>query len=756
MPDKAAKRGSMLEEILIAEAATYPPEGQRLTGLKSLNFIFGANGSGKTTISRVIAAPSAYPKSSVTWKNGRSLDCLVYNRDFTEENFKSELPGIFTLGVADAQTNAAIAELHDAIQDIQQKIDGMESVLGRDDASGKRLELKVLRAKFEERCWQIKLDHEEHFRQAFAGLMNSKEKFCNRVLEELATNVAELEPLDSLRSKARTVFSESIKPKVRLRVPRLDDLVDLENNRILTKRIVGKEDIDIARLISKLGNSDWVKQGLAYLDQSEDKCPFCQQDLAADFKQRISDYFDEAFLTDMASLESLEHAYSNLSREVTTDLAAVLAAATSDDADVDALRAHVETLNVTLELNREHIRRKRKEPSARVDLDSVAELSGAIHALLESANDSIDKHNLVLENLTSEQATLKQRIWKRVLQDNASSIDDYTDARKIVDKAVDGLTAGLISKRQLLAEKQASLAALEEDITSVEPTVSDINNLLASFGFTSFSLTTRGPQKNFYAIVRADGSDATWTLSEGERSFITFLYFYHSLRGSVTSSGTNTDRIVVFDDPVSSMDSDVLFVVGALIRRIATETCAGSGNIKQVFVLTHNVYFHKEVSFDSKRNANQCRADETFWIVRKVDGISTLVPYTYNPIRTSYELLWAEVKNPNRSNITIQNVLRRILENYFRIIGNADKDKIVGTFQGRDQQICGSLFSWINDGSHGVYDDLYIAPADGTVEKYLDVFRRIFEETGHRSHYDMMMGDASAAASAVGPERVGV
>lgn len=32
-----------------------------------------------------------------------------------------------------------------------------------------------------------------------------------------------------------------------------------------------------------------------------------------------------------------------------------------------------------------------------------------------------------------------------------------------------------------------------------------------------------------------------------------------------------------------------------------------------------------------------------------------------NPIKTSYELLWAEVRNENRSNVTIQNTLRRIL-----------------------------------------------------------------------------------------------
>ena len=86
--------------------------------------------------------------------------------------------------------------------------------------------------------------------------------------------------------------------------------------------------------------------------------------------------------------------------------------------------------------------------------------------------------------------------------------------------------------------------------------------------------------------------------------------------------------------------------------------------------------------------------------MKKIDDVSTLESFDHNPIRTSYELLWSEVRNENRSNLTIQNTLRRILENYFKILGNMDKDKIIERFDGREKVICASLFSWVNDGSH--------------------------------------------------------
>jgi wobble nucleotide-excising tRNase len=155
-------------------------------------------------------------------------------------------------------------------------------------------------------------------------------------------------------------------------------------------------------------------------------------------------------------------------------------------------------------------------------------------------------------------------------------------------------------------------------------------------------------------------------------------------------------------------------------------------------VLTHNIYFHKEVSFDSKRVADQCRVHETFWTVRKVGGVSVLTRHPNNPIKTSYELLWQEIRNPARSNMTIQNTMRRIIENYFKILGNIDTEEIIAKFDGQDQQVCASLFSWVNDGSHNAHD-LFISIDDSMVERYLDVFRRIFKKSNHEAHYLMMM-----------------
>ena len=195
------------------------------------------------------------------------------------------------------------------------------------------------------------------------------------------------------------------------------------------------------------------------------------------------------------------------------------------------------------------------------------------------------------------------------------------------------------------------------------------------------------------------------------------------MKGSESETGITTDRIVVFDDPISSLDSDVLFIVSSLIRSLFEDIKNNREHIKQLFVLTHNVYFHREVTYNFKRDENNTLNDETFWTIRKSGQFSKVIPHSNNPIKTSYELLWAEVKNSERSsNILIQNTLRRILEYYFKMLGGVPLDDICNYFDGKEKIICKSLVSWIQSGSHFPHDDEYSSVDDKCVAISLRVF----------------------------------
>jgi wobble nucleotide-excising tRNase len=729
----------MLQAIKIAGQATYAADGQRLDPCKQINFIFGTNGSGKTTISRVIADPTTYASCELTWANSRELERLVYNSDFVENNFKSTVKGIFTLGEESADTLEKIDKAKEVQHKHQEGMTNLQNNLsGADGTGGKLGELKKLRRTFEETCWSIKGRHEAHFQEAFEGLRNAKAKFCERVLLEQDSNKAAVCELEDLQTRAKSVFQKGLTRLNPIVAPSFGDLIQFEQAGILGKRVVGKEDVNVSALIKRLGNSDWVKQGRAYLDESGKTCPFCQQQLLSDLARDLNDYFDESFASDLAEIERLQTAYESCSMAVLRQLGDI-AAAESGHLSAEELRSDIDRLTQRIELNKQAVARKKAEPSAPVMLEGLADVAAAITDRLKAANDQIAKHNALVDNIATERKRLVAETWRYVLNENKADIEKYLGDKAALDKAVSSINTAIGAKKAQLAAVTSEIAGLERSITSAEPTVTEINGILSSFGFTSFMLATAGDRSSFYKLVRHDGSDALKTLSEGERSFITFLYFYHLIRGSVSSSGMSADRVIVFDDPVSSLDSDVLFIVSSLIKRVLDEACTGNGHVKQVFVLTHNIYFHKEVTYDAKRKQG-CLKHETFWIVRKQENVSVLAQYDHNPIKTSYELLWGQVRAADRTNLTIQNTLRRILESYFKILGNMDRDEIVGMFEGREKQICASLFSWVNDGSHAVHDDLYVSADGSVVERYLSVFRRIFEKTNHIGHYWMMMG----------------
>lgn len=742
----------MIESISIASVATYSDTPEVMAGLSQFNYLFGSNGTGKTTVSRVIADEASFPTCKISWKGGTKLQPMVYNRDFVERNFNqsTELKGVFTLGEQQVDTLAKIATAKTELDGLTAKIESLTQGLhGADGTGGKKGELTTLEAGLKEKCWAQKQKHDAKLQGAFEGYRNNTEKFKNKLLQELASNTAPLLTLADLEAKAASVFGQM--PTEEASIPDIDTtgLLAHETNPILKKRVIGKEDVDIAAMVKKLGNSDWVREGRSFYDVNDEVCPFCQQSTTEAFAQSLNEYFDDTFVTDSKVIDDLATNYATEAARLQQQLASIITSP-SRFLDVENLKAEKELLDTKITLNNQRLAGKKREASQVVELESLSNVFTAIESLINGANTQVATHNNMVENLATERATLTAQIWKFVLEELKTDLAEFKTTKDGLGKAIDSMTAQIKTANADQGNKAAEIRELEKQTTSIQPTIDGINALLASFGFQGFKLA-KAASGTSYKLVRSDGSDAKATLSEGERAFVTFLYFYHLLKGSESDSGMTTDRIVVFDDPVSSLDSDILFVVSSLIKGLFEEVRVGTGHIKQMFVLTHNVYFHREITFNPKRSSDTAMKDETFWVVRKSGLMSKLDGHPANPIKTSYELLWSEVRNPDRSKMTIQNTLRRILENYFKILGGVDPDRICAMFGGKEKMVCKSLFSWVHAGSHHALDDLYMSIDDATVDAYLNVFKSIFDKSGHLAHYKMMMGGSFVEDTAASP-----
>lgn len=740
----------MLKSIIVRDIADYDQAGINLGELKKINFIYGANGSGKTTISSYLMNSEndryRITGCSLNWYH-QPIDILVFNKEFKEKNFgQGKLPGVFTLG-------NATKELMDEIENKKKKL---EKIAGEGDQNKTTLDKQILEKQSledesKEQFWSDTYKkYEDTFKEAFTGYL-TKEKFKAKLLLE-SNKQSNLETFDVLQRKANTIFGNHPVTIELIPIVNLNDINQIINHVIWSKVIIGKSNVDISLMIESLEISDWVNQGRQHLSKitsiTENRaCPFCQQEtISKEFEQKLEQFFDKTYMNDIDTLNTIGLQYRDRVSLLINSLQKISLNQKENlnsKIDCDQFNIHLKTLEVQCTGNLELISQKLKEPSKPIELHVLTNEIQSLANLINIANQEIKEHNEIVNNLQNEKTLLVQSIWRFISHEYSSRILKYNGKISGFDRGINALKEKLDNKRKEYRELRFEIENLSSTVTSVEPTIVEINRLLKSFGFKNFELVV-AKENGFYQIQRQNGEIAENTLSEGEVSFITFLYYLHLAKGGLTENTVTNNRILVIDDPISSLDSGILFVVSSLIKEIIKEVKSDQGSIKQIILLTHNIYFHKEVSFIDGRTKSENNVN--FWIIRKPNQISTLQSFgTNNPILSSYELLWNELKNENIQNIiVIQNVMRRIIENYFKILGKYSDDKLIQSFTTLEEKdICRSLLYWINDGSHGIYDDLEVGSQDKLVDSYKSVFKQIFIQTGHESHYDMMMENSN-------------
>ena len=273
---------------------------------------------------------------------------------------------------------------------------------------------------------------------------------------------------------------------------------------------------------------------------------------------------------------------------------------------------------------------------------------------------------------------------------------------------------------------------------NVKKCLDSINKILALHGYTGFSLQPSPKKQGEFQIQREDGSYVKDTLSEGEASIITFLYFIQIVKGVLHSGQSSRSNVVVIDDPISSLDYAAIELVSTLTNELIKKARSGEGGITQIIVLTHNTSYLKEL------NVNLPRKNTHFWKLAKNKGASTMTACDkVNPVRCDYAELWSALRNYRnqsseyRLGLPIQ--MRRIIDTYFLEYGKYNKKEL---YEGgyakteEDKEVVMALMNWIEEQSSGA---AILGNSKWTHDKYMRLFQKFFTLMGHEEHYRMMM-----------------
>lgn len=734
------KNNQMINSINITDVATFDKNGIKIYDLKKINFIYGDNGTGKTTLSNFLHNPEdkKYDNCSISWNENQKVNSLVYNKDFKERNFgKGKLNGIFTLGKATTEEVNAIEENENILKKIKD-----EGIKKRQTLKELEEDQNELTSNFKESIWKnVYKRHENYFKEAFTGY-RTKEKFKAKILDEFSNNKEKLLEIDTLKEKAKIIFGE-----IPIMISEVNNftfhkILEIEKHPIWHKIVVGKGDVDIASLIQKLNITDWVNQGQQYVNEEDDVCPFCQQNtISSNFKKQINSFFDETYLKDIQLIKALKNEYLTLIQNLFNELNFIETTQknfSKSKLNTDKFSMCFKTLISQQTINNERLVLKEKEPSRTIELISLKEQLLLLSELIENTNEEIKKHNKIVNNYNVEREKLIKSIWRFIIDSYSTDITSFQCNNKRLTIEIEALNNHIDSKIVAYKKLDHEIKKQCKNITSTQPTINEINRLLMLYGFTNFKIVP-AKETGYYQIQRDDGSIAETTLSEGEITFLTFLYFLQLTKGGISEETINEERIIVIDDPVSNLDSNMLLVVSSLIKEIIKQIKNDSGNINQLILLTHNIYFHKEVTLF---NGSKVCSKTKYWVLRKNESTTSLQSFGLeNPIQISYELLWRELKsNEIKSSITIQNIMRKIIENYFKFLGKYEDDDLIQKFKTKEEQeICRSLTCWVNDDDHSINDNLYIELQNKAIVNYQKVFKDLFKLTNHEKHYNMMM-----------------
>lgn len=651
--------------------------------------------------------------------------------------------GIFTLGKNAIDDMLKLDELKKRKNLRQSELNNKKSTLDKKEKE----HLKYTKD-FKDTIWNILLkQNEADFKEAFKGYRRDKEKFCDEVIRRYKINHSSPYTKENLKKRTLTLFSSKPEtcPVIELDLDNiLKEMNDIENNPIWEKNIIGNQDVPIAKLINTLDNTDWVKNGRIYIKGNI--CPFCQQETINDnLKLQLEQFFGGEYDKDINNMFSLKESYkynSDILLEKLNKITENNYYFNISEIEKSKLTSLISLAETAINKNIAEIESKISEPSKKlkINLINISE----IKMLIETGNKLVSKHNQMVANFNSQRSTLINDIWTFLLDEQEALISGYLlDVNKF-EKAINGISKSIQSLNNEILHLEREIVEVNKNMTSVQPAVNEINRLLKAYGFNNFQIVPSPDKENSYQIQRPDGSLARNTLSEGEETFISFLYFLQLTKGATDISKISTEKILIIDDPICSLDSTILYIVSTLVKGLIYDIKHDCSDVKQLFIFTHNVFFHKEVSFFN-RQSDKC-IDMSYWIIHKNETNSSIHSYEHkNPIHTSYELLWREIRESEvLSFITVQNTMRRIVENYFGMLGNSKYDNIKKEFPTvEEQQICESLFYWINDGSHSIPDDLYVDSYSDSIDKYKKVFHEVFIISGHEAHYNMMMGISS-------------
>lgn len=738
----------MIRTVNIQNFHSFDPESNTAITFepdKRVSFFYGLNGAGKSAIGRVIqsfgAGEEPIPNCTLTvHPQDTRYEYLVYNERFVETNFRNrtDVPGIFTIGDPESSALEAAEALEQQVSTWREQHDSLTEQQTLREKEVTDAQDSALRG-----VWKSYTALKDSPFKRWLPYGNSKQRFFE-ALQAKASLTHEGDPpaFDELAQLLIELGDSHAAPKPRVDVE-LPTLDRIEQDEIWTEPIIGSSDSALSALIKEISNFDWVSQGRPYVWHSHDLCPFCQQGLPHDFPQELAKLFDASFERRVDRAEQLTAIYT-ASVAAFDEAIEGLLETEAFASDTDAIRLAWANASRLLGENAKRMATKPGSPQSIIELQSSKALLALVGEAIGEVSKRVDEHNRRLSRRQSELNRIERGFWFRLCSDNGGTLSLYKTTSKNAEDALQAIKSSKALLHTQIGEAEARLVELRATSGGTEEAVLAINTRLQSLGVDSFRIERRGD--DLYQLVRpGKGPDTYGSLSEGEKTLITFLYFVELITGSSASNTSSPleRKIVVIDDPISSLSHNFVYDIAATISRdIIGLKSAQDRKVKQVIVLTHSLFFLNElIKIGKKKDAVQLRR-----VVKKT--YSSITTMKIDDLKNDYEAWWQVVKDAYQDQVsssTVANAMRCILERFFYFTKEQQSfTETMDKLAAQDRTFL-ALSRYLSHHSHGDANTLTDF-GEYDVAYCLVKFKAVFDELGFVEHHRVMAGLPRPAA----------
>lgn len=722
----------MITDIHMEAVASFKRATSLLTD-KKINLIYGLNGTGKSTVSDFLYDPTNSRFAQCKKEPESTPPILVYNQTFIQDNFyvADNLKGIFSLS---KENKAAEQKVEQATKSKRELEESLQKTHDQREAITQELEDQKQKAVNE--AWKIKTTYtggDRVLEFCLDGLKGQKEKLFFHLQKISKPSTEPDKYIQTLHKEVEALKGDTAQPHQRL-PSLLFSAHDVESDEIFGTSILGNTDSEVAALIEKLGNSDWVKQGLSYLPENVEAhggpCPFCQENtISSRFIESVKGYFDASYHNQVDALDALRSRYA-------AEIAGL--PDVSDYTNHPFAKDHrtkmqdaYHSLTERLRNNAEKIEKKTASLKTPVKLQDTSTFVAKFNSVVATVNAAIDEYNQRLKNRDKALATIRNEFWQLMRWQYDQTISRFESDHQAASQRLQHLDGDIRQISSDITETRKEIAAARKETVNVEEAVDAINAGLLDLGIDDFEV--RKHSDNLYRVVRGgDSTDAFHTLSEGEKMMISFLYFCELCKGQATVDDAETRRIAVIDDPISSLSHIFIFNVGQLIKSVFFS----SERFSQVFVLTHSLYFFYELT-----DPNHKRRKETqnlFRITKPASG-SSIQEMKYEEIQNDYQAYWSVVNDPEQPPALVANCMRNIVEYFFGFVRRKDLNNVFQMPELQDVRFQ-AFYRYINRESHSLGQNI-IDMKEFDYDIFKEGLRLVFEKAGYPEHFRAMSKD---------------